>query len=55
LENRKSKDDKVFRGMWKTVEIKVGEAWVAETKERREKKRREKETRRERIEKEVRK
>jgi len=42
LEDRRSKDDKVSRGMWKTVENKVGEAWVAETKEGREKKRREK-------------
>jgi len=51
LENRRSKDDKIFRGMWKAVKTKAGEARMAEAEEERKKGRTEKETREERTEK----
>ena len=32
LEDRRGKDDKMFRGVWKTVETNAGKIGVAETK-----------------------
>jgi len=47
LENRRSKDDKIFRGMWEAVETKAGEARIVEAEEERKKrKNREKNKRR---------
>ena len=42
LENRKSKDDKVSREMWKVVETKTRKAEITKRKKKREKRRREK-------------
>ena len=42
LENRRSKDDKVSRRMWKAVETKVEEVRMVEAEERRKEKRKEK-------------
>ena len=32
LENRRSEDDKIFRGMWKAVEVNIKKSRVIETK-----------------------
>ena len=46
MENRKSKDDKVFRRMWEVVETEVGRIGVVEVERRRKKKGRRRKTRR---------
>ena len=47
MEDRRSKNDKAFREVWKVVEAKVGEGRVAKAKKGREKERSRKEIRRE--------
>ena len=45
MENRRGQDDKVFRGVWKTVEASTGEIGVGKRKRRRSKGRSRKEKR----------
>jgi len=52
LENRRSKNDEVSRGMWEAVETKVEEVRLVKAKGGRRKRGKEKETRRKRTEKE---
>ena len=47
MENRRSKDDEVSRGVWKVVEIKARETGVAKTKGGRKVRRKREEVRRE--------
>jgi len=51
LENRRDKNDKMPKRVWKVVKAKVGKIRVAKAKGRREKKRRRKETERKETEK----
>ena len=51
MEDRRSKYDKVLRGVWKAVETKAEKIRVAKTKERRKERGKAKETRRKEIEK----
>ena len=51
LENRKGKNDKVSKGVWKIVEAKAGKTVVAKIKRREEKREKRKEMRRNRAEK----
>jgi len=51
LEDRRSKDDKTFRGVWKAVETKAGKIGMAKTKGGRSERRSRKEIRREEREK----
>ena len=48
MEDRRSKDNKIFGRMWKTVKTEVGKIRIAETKEKREEIRKRREKRRER-------
>jgi len=51
LEDRRSKNDKVSRGMWEAMETKAEKVRLTEVKGGRKKRRKEKEIRRKRIEK----
>ena len=48
LENRRDKNDEVFRRMWKAMETKAGKVRMAKAKEREEKEEKIKEVRKER-------
>ena len=50
LENRGSKDDKVYKRVWKTVEAEAGKTRVAKTERWKDKRERGKETRRKGVE-----
>ena len=50
MENERSEDDEMYGGVWKAVEIKVGETGIVETKEGREKIKRRKKARGEEVE-----
>ena len=50
LENRRSKDNEVFWGIWKAVETKARKVGIVKAKEGREKERKKKEARRKRTE-----
>jgi len=51
LEDRRSKNDKISRGMWEAMETKAEKVRLTEVKGGRKKRRKEKEIRRKRIEK----